>query len=298
MSDESCFTGPTKPGFGIYDLAFDASGALYMLDTPGLAAHRRGEKKPATLGGPELGGTRGIAASTDLVAVGTESSVVLLSGGGTVLTTIAGRPSGVAVSADGQRVAIGLGAPGDVEQRVEVRDRAGALVCEVGDEAVRNGTEGLAFTTDGSQVLLVAGGRLVTIQVASGEVRVGPALRDEFQLSARRMAVLGDAALVIFAGRGAQWLVGAAIVDLEGRPRWIGGEADGAAASHALGLAAIVKGASVELRDPSGALVRSASRAKATHVLDGVALSHDGWLALASGAKSGAHAKAAELLRV
>lgn len=298
MSEESCFAGPTKPGLVIYDLAFDAAGALYMLDSPGLAVHRRGEKKASVLGGPELGGTRGLSASRDLVAVGGESSVSLVSAEGALLATIAGRPAGVAVSEDGAHVAIGRGEPGAPRQSVEVWDRAGQRVLEVDDEAVRNGTEGLVFTRDGARLLLVAGGKLVTIERATGAVRVGPPLREELQLSARRMASLGDAALVVFGGRGAQWAVGAAIVDLEGRARWLGGEIDGACANAALGLAAIVRGTSVELRDTSGALVRTVTRPKATRVIDGIALSHDGWLAIASGAKSGAHAKTVELLRV
>ena len=194
MSEESCFAGPTKPGLVIYALAFDAAGALYMLDSPGLAVHRRGEKKASVLGGPELGGTRGLSASRDLVAVGGESSVSLVSAEGALLATIAGRPAGVAVSEDGAHVAIGRGEPGAPRQSVEVWDRAGQRVLEVDDEAVRNGTEGLVFTRDGARLLLVAGGKLVTIERATGAVRVGPPLREELQLSARRMASLGDAA--------------------------------------------------------------------------------------------------------
>jgi hypothetical protein len=59
---------------------------------------------------------------------------------------------------------------------------------------------------------------------------------------------------------------------------------------------AIVRGTNVQVLDRSLSVVRTVVRPKATWGINGAAISHDGWLALASGSRSGLRARAVEFV--
>jgi len=294
----SPFAGATKPGIGIYDLAFDSDGALWMLDESGLATHRRGQKKPEVVCGPEGGGAYGLAVAPGLVLTSSLTGATLRASDGAELQRYALEPSGVGLSPDGARVAIGHGYAGGSGQHVAVFDRAGALTAKVEDDAIRNDSGAFCFAADGSSLAFVARGALLVADVASGALVSRAPFRDGFQVSAPRMEPLGDRVLAVFAGRGLQYAISAAILDLDGRALWLGESADAVAANAVSGLVAVVKGAEVEVRNTLGEKLRSVARAKASFTVDAAAVSDDGWLALACGSKSGARAKSVEFVNL